>query len=119
MNERKILGGAISSYGSEIQRVIAIEELSELQKELCKSLRGQTDRQHIAEEIADVQIMLEQMMLLHDCRDDVDEWRRRMLEQMMILYELHNDVASWRWKKVDRLHERLIRDGWIEGNDNV
>lgn len=42
-----------------------------------------------------------------------------MLEQMMILYELHYDVATWRWKKVDRLHERLIRDGWIEGNDNV
>lgn len=98
MNERQILGRAVSFYGSEIQRVIAIEELSELQKELCKSLRGQTDRQHIAEEIADVQIML---------------------EQMMILYELHYDVATWRWKKVDRLHERLIRDGWIEGNGNV
>lgn len=98
MNERQILGSAISLYGSEIQRVIAIEELSELQKELCKSLRGQTDRQHIAEEIADVQIML---------------------EQMMILYELHYDVATWRRKKVDRLHERLIRNGLIGGNDNV
>lgn len=98
MDERQILGRAISSYGSEIQRVIAIEELSELQKELCKSLRGQTDRQHIAEEIADVQIML---------------------EQMMILYELHYDVVTWRRKKVDRLHERLIRDGLIGDNDNV
>lgn len=90
MDERKILGRAISFYGSEIQRVVAIEELSELQKELCKSLRGQTDGQHIAEEIADVQIML---------------------EQMMILYELHYDVAAWRWKKVDRLRDRLARDG--------
>ena len=90
MNERLILGRAVSFYGSEIQRVVAIEELSELQKELCKSLRGQTDRQHIAEEIADVQIML---------------------EQMMILYELHYDVVAWRWKKVDRLRNRLARDG--------
>lgn len=98
MDERQILGRAISLYGSEIQTVIAIEELSELQKELCKSLRGQTDRQHIAEEIADVQIML---------------------EQMMILYELHYDVVTWRRKKVDRLRERLIRDGRIGGNDNV
>lgn len=98
MDERQILGRAISFYGSEIQRVIAIEELSELQKELCKSLRSQTDRQHIAEEIADVQIML---------------------EQMMILYELHYDVVTWRRKKVDRLHERLIRDGLIGDNDNV
>ena len=90
MNERQILGRAVSFYGSEIQRVVAIEELSELQKELCKSLRGHTDRQHIAEEIADVQ---------------------SMLEQMMILYELHYDVVAWRWKKVDRLRNRLARDG--------
>ena len=88
MKEKEVLEAALSAYGSEIQRVVAIEELSELQKELCKSLRGQTDRQHIAEEIADVQIML---------------------EQMMILYELHYDVAAWRWKKVDR--DRLARDG--------
>ena len=59
MKEKEVLEAALSAYGSEIQRVVAIEELSELQKELCKSLRGQTDRQHIAEEIADVQIMLE------------------------------------------------------------
>ncbi len=82
MNERQILGRAVSFYGSEIQRVVAIEELSELQKELCKSLRSGADRPHIAEEIADVQIMLEQMMMLHDCRDAVDEWRRRKLERL-------------------------------------
>lgn len=90
MKEKEVLEAALSAYGSEIQRVVAIEELSELQKELCKSLRGQTDTQHIAEEIADVQIML---------------------EQMMILYELHYDVVAWRWKKVDRLWNRLARDG--------
>jgi len=90
VKEKEVLEAALSAYGSEIQRVVAIEELSELQKELCKSLRGQTDRRHIAEEIADVQIML---------------------EQMMILYELHYDVVAWRWKKVDRLRNRLARDG--------
>lgn len=26
--------------------------------------------------------MLEQMLLLHDCRDAVDEWRRRKLERL-------------------------------------
>ena len=52
MKEKEVLEAALSAYGSEIQRVVAIEELSELQKELCKSLRGQTDTQHIAEEIA-------------------------------------------------------------------
>ena len=94
MKEKEILEAALSAYGSEIQRVVAIEELSELQKDLCKSLRGQTDRQHIAEEIADVQIMLEQMMMLYEC---------------------HEDVAIWRSKKVERLYERLIRDGGMRG----
>lgn len=93
MNERQIFGRAISFYGSEIQRVIAIEELSELQKELCKSLRSGADRPHIAEEIADVQIMLEQMMMLYEC---------------------HEDVSVWRHKKVNRLLKRLVHDGGIE-----
>ena len=79
MNERQILGRVISFYGSEIQRVI--------------SLRSGADRPHIAEEIADVQIMLEQMMMLYEC---------------------HEDVSVWRHKKVNRLLERLIHDGGIE-----
>lgn len=98
MNERQILGRAISFYGSEIQRVIAIEELSELQKELCKSLRSGADRPHIAKEIADVQIMLEEMMMLYECREDVSIWRR---------------------KKVNRLYERLVRDGGIGGDEHA
>lgn len=98
MDEKKILGTALSFYGCEIQQVIAIEELSELQKELCKSLRAGADRPHISEEIADVQIVLEQMMMLYEC---------------------HEDVAIWRHKKVSRLYERLIRDGGLGGNDNV
>lgn len=89
MNEKEILKSALSLYGSTAQTVVAIEELSELQKELCKSLRFGANRQHIAEEIADVQIML---------------------EQMMILYELHVDVAEWKCKKVNRLRERLAQD---------
>ena len=47
------------------QLVVAIEELSELQKELCKVLRYEyCDMEHIEEEIADVSIMLEQLMVI-------------------------------------------------------
>lgn len=74
---RTLCSRALRAWGAEMQSVVAAEELSELQKELCKSVRGEDNADAIAEEIADVQIMLEQMMLLHDCRDDVDEWRRR------------------------------------------
>lgn len=47
----------------EKQVVVAIEELSELQKELCKALRGKVDIEHITEELADVWIMFQQMKL--------------------------------------------------------
>lgn len=61
MNSNEIISAAIQTYGAPNQIVVAIEELSELQKELCKFLRGESNRDHIAEEIADVSIMLAQL----------------------------------------------------------
>ena len=87
MKEKEVLEAALSAYGSEIQRVVAIEELSELQKELCKSLRGQTDRRHIAEEIADVQIALEEMMLLFGVPVEVQIARRQKLARLEMRIE--------------------------------
>lgn len=52
---------AFVQYGEKNQIIVALEELSECQKELCKFLRGLGDREHLAEEIADATIMLEQM----------------------------------------------------------
>lgn len=52
----------IEKFG-EKQVIVAIEELSELQKELCKASRGKVDLDHITEEFADVWIMLQQMKL--------------------------------------------------------
>lgn len=45
------------------QVYVAIEELSELIKELTKHLRGQTNIDNITEEIADCRIIIEEMML--------------------------------------------------------
>ena len=47
------------------QLIVAIEEMSELQKELCKLLRNEIrSMDNIEEEIADVSIMLEQLMII-------------------------------------------------------
>ena len=62
--------------------VMAIEEMSELTKELCKHRRGRDNVEAIAEEIADVEIMLRQMVMLFDCADKVDEFRRYKLERL-------------------------------------
>ena len=66
---------ALETFGTVSQTNMVFEEMSELQKELCKNLRGKNNVLNIAEEIADVQIMLEQMILLHDCQDEVEDWK--------------------------------------------
>lgn len=52
---------ALITYGEKAQMVVALEELSECQKEICKVLRGSGNIDHLAEEIADATIMLEQL----------------------------------------------------------
>lgn len=80
---------ALFTYGAQAQTMMVMEEMAELQKELCKHARGKENRAQIAEEIADVQIMLEQMELLHGCA---------------------GLVAGFKAQKLDRLEKRL-REG--------
>lgn len=77
---------AIESYGAQLQLVVALEELSEAQKEICKFLRGKGDMQHIAEEVADATIML---------------------EQLRIIFNIGEPVSRYMDEKVQRLAERL------------
>jgi len=77
---------AVKTFGKDNQCRIAIEEMSELTKELCKNFRGASNTDAIAEEIADVEIMLEQLRFIFDCTDKVIEWQNfklRRLEMML------------------------------------
>ena len=65
---------AIGKWGSRLQLIVAIEEMSELTKEICKFNRGKADISAIAEEIADVSIMLEQLKIIFGCADKVEEY---------------------------------------------
>lgn len=69
-----IYTNALIRYGDQKQMIVAIEELSECQKELCKIMRGGEDFSHLAEEIADATIMLEQMRLAFNINDKVCEY---------------------------------------------
>lgn len=82
IDESAVLRRALDTYGSCAQVMMVFEEMSELQKELCKYLRGRGSFEHIAEEIADVEITLEQMKLLFYCAYDVRDWRRRKVERL-------------------------------------
>lgn len=60
-------------YGIDSQSLIAIEEMSELTKELCKDQRGYDRNKDIIEELADVSIMIEQLIALYDCKKEVSD----------------------------------------------
>ena len=82
MTEKEIYKQALEKWGPLAQTNIMFEEMAELQKELCKNGRGKDNRSHIAEEIADVLIMLEQMMILHDCKELVTACKAVKLQRL-------------------------------------
>ena len=81
---------AIELYGEHAQKLMAIEEMSELTKEICKDFRGKLDREHLIEEMTDVLITM---------------------DQMMIMYEISvNEIKQMREGKLERLKERMDKE---------
>lgn len=68
---RRVYDAAIERYGAPAQKWKLVEEVSELQNAVAKHLFGRDTADHVAEEIADVTIMLEQMRLIYDCNEQV------------------------------------------------
>lgn len=89
-NERKVVyEHAIDKYGIKPQMLMVIEEMSELTKAICKFFRvpgyvepdeGVIDA--IAEETADVTIMLEQLRLILGINDNVCEHMDQKIERL-------------------------------------
>lgn len=61
--EQQVFIDALCTYGPDKQMLKLIEEMSELTKEIVKYRLGRDNLREIAEEMADVQIMLDQMTL--------------------------------------------------------
>lgn len=70
ISQKEQLQQIINHYGHEGQKAMLFEEMAKLQKEVCKELRGKGNIKHIAEELADVTIMLEQMQLIYGITDE-------------------------------------------------
>lgn len=63
--QRSIMASIINCYGHEPQKMMLLEEMAELQKEICKDMRGKPNQNAITEEVADVLIMLEQIQMMY------------------------------------------------------
>ena len=85
-NRQKLHNRAWQQFGAFAQMVVAMEECSELIKELSKAIRGKINGLHIAEEVADVEIMLEQIkqhFALQAVVDGFKEDKIRRLEERL------------------------------------
>ena len=76
---------AVDTFGSHKQMTKAIEEMAELQKELSKHLCEDLDNEDgIREEIADVLIMMEQLVYLFDINGKINEIKQQKIERLKL-----------------------------------
>ena len=84
----KTYTNAMLAFGEQNQLIVAVEELSECQKEICKILRGGEDYRHLSEEVADATIMLEQIRLMFNINDCVCNIMDEKIKRL-------NDRVKW------------------------
>ena len=89
---KQVYTSALIAYGDRIQMTVALEEMAECHQAICKILRGGENFDHLAEEVADAIICLEQMRLLFNIDERVEHY-----------------IES----KVHRLESNLRKDGYI------
>lgn len=77
-----VLHEALEVFGAETQKRKLIEEVSEMMEAFCKLQDGRDVVNHLAEEIADVRIMLDQMCILYDCEALAKAYRAAKLGRL-------------------------------------
>lgn len=86
--DERIMRQAIETYGAQAQCDVAIEEMAELTKAIMKIRRVADDYEktqpaldNLLEEIADVDIMIDQLKIMWGPRE-VEEYRRQKLKRL-------------------------------------
>lgn len=80
MTNYEIFTAAIKTYGENAQEQLAQEECAELIQAISHKHRGRA--QNIAEEIADVEIMLEQLKIINNCHSEVRKIRKEKIDRL-------------------------------------
>lgn len=83
---KQLLERVITANGMNKQLDVAIMELSELMKAICKVRRHSYMQEdclvNLAEEMADVEIILAELKLMFDNEDSVKEWKSCKLDRL-------------------------------------
>ena len=96
-----ILDRAITTYGAPAQMDMAVEEMAELTKAICKIKRAQAGCEvtaaigNVIEEMADVQIMLDQLRIIFGrSTAEIEEDKLRRLLRRINSYKESN-IRKW------------------------
>jgi len=84
MNKLELYKRAIEQNGINGQLGVAQEELSELIQAISKHKRYGDNLDNLAEEMADVEIMLDQMKLMFDNELEIEVWKEYKLIRLGI-----------------------------------
>ena len=79
---QRICREALEHFGASNQILKLFEEMAELQKEVCKHEQDFCNLEDLAEELADVSIMLEQMEILFQVEELTEQIRLEKLERL-------------------------------------
>ncbi len=115
----------VNAWGEQAQIRMAIEEMSELTKEICKYIRYTKDtpkpekiseiKEHLKEEIADVLLMTNQLRIIFG-EEEIDEFRKQKVKLTMQKQNFPFDETRFsKDSKIDFKKEfQMFIDYWSE-----
>lgn len=104
MEKAEIYQEAVDLWGIGSQIIKMIEEMSELTAELCYELYDRGSVEAIMEELADVEIMLEQLKVVFPSTEAI---KKEKLERLALLIEKEKSKKSdWGGTLIDHGHEK-------------
>ena len=92
MKKKDVYNKAKATWGIDAQITKAVEELAELQKELCRFLLDDGNMEHITEEMADAKIMIEQMELILENKEAVKVVKKMKVQRLSERLDAENPV---------------------------
>lgn len=94
MNDRELYKLAIKKWGTEVQVMMFFEEIGELMQSISKYYRSKDKESlkwSISEEIADTEIMLEQLKEIVYCHETVAEIKKAKLNKLEKLLTIRSE----------------------------
>lgn len=100
---------ALNTFGVNAQLAKALEELNEVQLEICRVVNGRGNFHHLAEEVADATIMLEQVRHIFAINDEVC---RVMDAKVLRLRQRVEDAKASQFHKLDTIRDLFGEAGF-------